>query len=83
MEETTWPSWLPKGVRRSVKLTDEQLNYIRPAFYQCRGDKAGPFLDNVILCNGTISGHKLAIAEFLKRFQYSDFDLSNLIQAAK
>lgn len=83
MKDNNWPDWLPKSIRRSVKLTEEQLNYIRPAFNQCRGDKPKSSLDGVNLCNKTISGHKLAIGEFLKRFQYSDLDLSNLIQAAK
>lgn len=77
MKANHWPDWLPKGNRISVKLTENQLNYIQPAFAHCRGKESRFSLDGVTLCNGTVSGHKIAIGEFLNRFKYFDLDLSN------
>jgi hypothetical protein len=74
----SWPHWFPKGNTRCVKLTNEQLAYILPAFTSCGANRRD--LDNVSLCEGRISGIPVAIKEFCKRFKYSDIDISNLLK---
>jgi hypothetical protein len=78
----TRPHWLPRGLKRNVKLTSEQYNYILPAFTRCRGSSGHKKpLDGVSLCDNVITGHRLAIKELLKRFEFSDLDVTNLTEA--
>lgn len=84
MKQTNWPHWLPRGARLSVKLTNDQLNFIRPVFTSLReGGKYGAAVDNVTLCNGSISGLKVSLKHFIRRFAFSDIDTSNLTAALK
>jgi len=76
----TWPHWLPKGNRRLVALTSDQLNYIRPAF---DAPPRSSSLDGVTLCEGRVSGTRIAFATFIRRFAYSDIDVSNLLEASR
>jgi len=76
--ENSWPSWFPKGNSISVKLTNEQLGYILPAFNV--GGVRRMTIDGVTLCEGRISGISVSIKEFIKRFKYSDINISNLLE---
>jgi hypothetical protein len=78
--QTSWPHWLPKGNRRLVELTSEQLNYILPVF---NSPPRSSSLDGVTLCDGRVSGNRIAFASFLRRFAYSDIDISNLVEASQ
>lgn len=81
---TNWPHWFPKGARISVKLTENQLNFIRPAFTSMReGGEYGSPVDGVTLYNGSLSGLKVSFKQFVKRFAFSDIDISNLTEAMK
>lgn len=77
-----WPHWLPKSSRISVRLTKEQKDYILPAFNTCRNDTDyGKPIDGVSLVDNCVSGNRIELKAFLKRFEFSDLDLSNLIEA--
>ena len=78
--DDAWPHWLPKGGRRLVALTSDQLNYIRPAF---DAPPRSSTLDGVTLCEGRVSGTPIAFATFIRRFAYSDIDVSNLLEASR
>lgn len=83
-EATNWPHWLPKSSLIGVKLTESQLNFIRPVFTSLReGGKYGSPVDGVTLCNGILSGLKVSFKQFIKRFDFSDIDVSNLTEALK
>ena len=84
MSKTNWPDWFPKGSRISVKLTEEQLNFIRPVFTSLReSGKYGAPVDGINLCNGTLSGLRGSFKVFLRRFLCSDINISNLTEAVK
>ena len=83
MSTNTHPHWLPRSSLRNVKLTNKQLLYIRPVFNRCRGnDGIGTPLDGVTLSGDVISGHRLAIKQLLRRFEFSDIDVTNIIDAS-
>ncbi len=82
-KDNEWPHWFPKSSRIAIKLTKEQRDYILPVFNTCRGDASRFRLDGVSLCGGTISGIRVSISGFLRRFDYSDIDVSNIERAIK
>ena len=80
IQNNSKPHWLPDSVIRRVKLTKDQLNYMLPVFKTCGGSN---IIDGVTLCDSGIFGHRLAIKTFLRRFEFSDIDISNLIEVSK
>lgn len=77
--KTFRPHWLPAGTRIQVKLTKEQLDFILPVYtFQRDCGFSGYELDGVLLCNGYASGIRGAFKLWLKRFEYSDIELSNI-----
>ena len=82
MKKTDYPYFLPKSNSRQVRLTKDQLNYILPAFNRCRR-VSGNSIDGIVLCGDLVSGSRLSFMEFIKRFRYSDLDISNLERASE
>ncbi len=78
----SWPYWLPKSSRLQVKLTKEQHDFILPVYsFQRDCGFSGHEVDGVLLCDGYASGLKCSFELWLKRFEYSDIDISNIRQA--
>lgn len=80
-----WPHWLPKSTRRQVELTKEQYNFILPIYapvnhkrvYDVDGISLSVELRGANL-HYYAFGISTAFKTWLRRFAFSDIDLSNI-----
>ena len=73
-----WPHWLPRGSSIRVEITDSQENYIKAVFNTCR-KKPGSRVDGVSLMDGHLHGNRTSFLVFLRRFEFSGIDVSNIL----
>lgn len=75
------PHWVPKGSRIKIKLTKEQHDYILTVYTSCRGDVNSREIDGVLLFDGYVSGIRCAFKTWLRRFEFSDINTTNIESA--